>query len=111
MKTGTFLEKEFLAKGVSGRKVDLDEIVDPELKIPSGATEAVPETFSTDGVGETVEESILPRRSGRSRIVPKWYDNMVCTVMLIEQDEPTNYKESLASLESEKWLQAMKSEI
>ena len=31
--------------------------------------------------------------------------------MLIEQDEPTNYKEAMASLESEKWLEAMKSEI
>ena len=31
--------------------------------------------------------------------------------MLIEQDEPMNYKEGMASLESEKWLEAMKSEI
>ena len=51
-KTGTFLEKDFLAKGVSGRKVELDEIVDPELKIPSNATKVVPETSSTDGVGK-----------------------------------------------------------
>ena len=69
-KNGTFLEKEFLAKGVSGRKIDLDEIVDPELEIQSGATEAVPEPSSTDGVGEDVEGAILPRRSGRSRIAP-----------------------------------------
>jgi hypothetical protein len=41
-KTGTFLEKEFLAKGVSGRKVELDKIVDPSLEIPSSVTEAVP---------------------------------------------------------------------
>jgi hypothetical protein len=40
-KTGTFLEKEFLAKGVSGRKVELDEIVDPSLKIPSCEMEAI----------------------------------------------------------------------
>ena len=39
-KNDTFLENEFLAKGVSVRKVDLDEIVDPELEIPSDATEA-----------------------------------------------------------------------
>jgi hypothetical protein len=31
-KAGTFLEKEFLAKGVGGRKVELDEIVDPSLE-------------------------------------------------------------------------------
>jgi hypothetical protein len=28
-KTGIFLEKEFLARGVGGRQVELDEIVDP----------------------------------------------------------------------------------
>ena len=43
-------EKEFLAKGASGRKVELDEIVDPELEIPSGATEDVLELSSTSGV-------------------------------------------------------------
>ena len=71
-KNDTFLEKEFLAKGMSGRKIDLDEIVDPELKIPSGATETVPEPSSiTDGVGKDVEEPILPLRSGRTRTPPE----------------------------------------
>ena len=101
-KNGTFLEKEFLAKGVSGRKVDLDEIVDPELEIPSGATEDVPKMSSIEGVGEDVEDTIQPCRSRRYRIAPEWYSNMVCTVMLIGQDEPTNYKEAMTSLESEK---------
>ena len=44
---GVFLEKEFLSKWVSGRKIELNEIVDPALEIPSepslsGATEDVP---------------------------------------------------------------------
>jgi hypothetical protein len=47
-KTGTFLEKEFLAKGVSGRKVELDEIIDPSLEIPSSAMEAVPSAPSIE---------------------------------------------------------------
>jgi hypothetical protein len=42
-KTVTFLEKEFPAKGVSGRKVELDEIIDPSLKIPSSVTKVVPD--------------------------------------------------------------------
>jgi hypothetical protein len=42
-KTGIFLEKEFLAKGMGGRKVELDDIVDPSLEIPSSAMETVPE--------------------------------------------------------------------
>ena len=57
----------------SGRKIDLDEIVDPELEIPSGATEAVAEpSFIADEVGENVEEAIVPRRSGRTRTSPEW---------------------------------------
>jgi hypothetical protein len=47
-KTGTFLEKEFLAKGVSGRKVELDEIVDPSLEKPSSITEVVPNAPSIE---------------------------------------------------------------
>jgi hypothetical protein len=31
--------------------------------------------------------------------------------MLIEQDGPVNYKEEMEGLESEKWLEAIKSEI
>ena len=40
-KTGYFLEKEFLAKGVCGRKIELDEIVDPELESQSSAPEEI----------------------------------------------------------------------
>jgi hypothetical protein len=47
-KTGIFLEKEFLAKGVGGRKVELDEIVYPSLKIPSSIIEAVPNVPSIE---------------------------------------------------------------
>ena len=32
-KNGTFLEKEFLSKEVSGRKVDLDEVILPALNL------------------------------------------------------------------------------
>jgi hypothetical protein len=37
-KTGIFLEIEFLAKGVGGRKVELDEIVDPLVVRPPWST-------------------------------------------------------------------------
>jgi hypothetical protein len=40
-KTGAFLEKEFLAISVDGRKVELDKIDEPSLKIPSSAMEAL----------------------------------------------------------------------
>jgi hypothetical protein len=42
-KNGSFLEKEFLSKEVSGRKVKLDEVIEPSLELESSATpEVVP---------------------------------------------------------------------
>ena len=32
-------------------------------------------------------------------------------VMLLDHDEPTNYEEAMMSLDSAKWLEAMKSEM
>jgi hypothetical protein len=47
-KTGTFIKKDFLAKGVRGRKVELAEITNPSLKIMSSITEAVPNAPSIE---------------------------------------------------------------
>jgi len=117
-KNNTFLEKEFLAKGVSGRKIELDEIAEPSLEIPSSATEDVPETSTTERVevidndhSNPIEAPIQPRRSGRTRNAPEFYGNLVQTVLLVELDEPANYKEAMEGPESEKWIEAMKSEI
>ena len=38
-KNGSFLEKEFLSKELSGRKIELDEVVEPLLQPESGATQ------------------------------------------------------------------------
>jgi hypothetical protein len=45
-KTGAFLEKDFLTRGVSGRKIKLDKIDDPSLEVPSSTTEVVPDVPS-----------------------------------------------------------------
>ena len=37
-KNGSFLEKEFLSKELSGRKIELDEVVEPLLQPESDAT-------------------------------------------------------------------------
>ena len=37
-KNGSFLEKEFLSKEVSGRKVELDEVIVPSLKLESSSS-------------------------------------------------------------------------
>ena len=51
------------------------------------------------------------RRSNRARSTPEWYSNPVLEVMLLDNGEPTNYEEAMMSLDSKKWLEAMKSEI
>ena len=38
-KNGSFLEKEFLSKEVSGRKVELDEVIVPSLELESSASQ------------------------------------------------------------------------
>ena len=38
-KFGSFLEKEFLSKEVSGRKVELDEVIVPSLELKSSSSQ------------------------------------------------------------------------
>ena len=38
-KNGNFLEKEFLSREVSGRKVELDEVIVPSLKLESSSSQ------------------------------------------------------------------------
>ena len=52
-----------------------------------------------------------PRRSTILRSAPKWYGNPVLEVMLLDHDELANYEEAMMSLDSAKWLEAMKSEM
>ena len=49
-----------------------------------------------------------PRRSTRACATPEWYGN---PVMLLENDDPATYEEAMMSPDSEKWLEAMKSEM
>jgi hypothetical protein len=116
-KTGAFLKKEFLMRGVSGRKIELDKIDDPSLEVPSSAMEVVPDVPSikeevgapNTNQGVIVEQ--IERRSARVRKTPQWFGNPVLLIMLTDLDEPATYKEAMEGHESEKWLKAMKSEI
>ena len=54
---------------------------------------------------------LKPRRSTRTRFAPEWYGNPFLEVMLLDQGEPTNYEEAMMSPDSDRWLEAMKSEI
>ena len=118
-KNGSFLEKEFLSKEVSGRKVELDEVIVPATLLESRSSQksvsATPTPISeevNDNDHETSDQVITePRRSTRSRSAPEWYGNPVLEVMLLDHDEPTNYEEAMVSPDSAKWLEAMKSEM
>src|SRR3954466_13107636 len=90
-KTGHFLEKEFLSKELSGRKIDLDEVTDQSLQVDEPGTEIVLEPSSTVGAeengqndihnnhdidddqDENEEEPFMPRRSSRVRQPTKYY--------------------------------------
>ena len=50
-----------------------------------------------------MEAAPEPRRSERLR--------RVCDVLLLESNEPTTYAEAMVSLDSEAWLEAMRSEL
>ena len=52
-----------------------------------------------------------PRRSTEARSAPEWYGSPVLEVILLDHGKPTNYEEAMMSLDFDKWLEAMKSEI
>ena len=116
-KNGSFLEKEFLSKEISGRKVELDEVL--PLEPENGATqENVPEVpaptreeVNDDDHETSYQVTTKLRRSTRTCSAPEWYGNHVLEVMLLDQGEPTNYEEAMMSPDSDRWLEAMKSEI
>ena len=104
---------------MSGRKVELDEVIVPAPLLESRSSQksvfATPTPNSeevNDNDHETSDQVITePRRSTRVRSAPEWYGNPVLEVMLLDHDEPTNYEEVTMSLDSAKWLEAMKSEM
>ena len=63
---------------------------------------------------EPVHVAQVPRRSDRTRHEPERYGFLITDsheVLLMDQDEPTTYQEAMSSLDSEKWLEAMISEM
>src|SRR3954466_3114301 len=110
-KNGSFLEKESLSKEVSGRKVELDEVL--PLEPENGATQEnvseVPaltrEEINDDYQDASDQAPTEIRRSTRTRSAPEWYDNPVLEIMLLDNGEPSNYEEAMAGPDSEKWLE------
>jgi hypothetical protein len=111
-RTGVFLEKEFISKGISGRKVELEEIQEPQ----SNDTPMEEQEQETQNVVEEQPAQVTQdqRRSNRIRHQPERYGYLITEqgdVLLMDQDEPVTYQEAITGAESEKWLEAMKSEM
>ena len=118
-KNGNFLEKEFLSKEVIGRKAELDEVIVPSLELEGSLSQSTVPVMPTptreeanDNDHETsYQVATEPHRSTRARSTLEWYGNPILEVMLLDHDKPTNYEEAMMSPDSDKWLEAMKSEI
>ncbi|KAK8708633.1 hypothetical protein V6N13_059671 [Hibiscus sabdariffa] len=108
-RTRVFLEKEFLSNKENGRNIELKEVQQQQVHEPEvEETPQVVEGNSTD-----LETQPL-RRSTRERHEPERYGFLVTThgdVILVDQDEPKTYQEAVSSPDSEKWLEAMRSEM
>ena len=104
---------------MSGRKVELDEVIVPPPELESSSSQksvlVIPTPISeevNDDDHETSDQvTTEPRRSSRVRSALEWYGNPILEVMLLDHDEPTNYQEAMMSPDSAKWLEAMKSEM
>ena len=97
----------------------LDKVIEPSLQLVcSRAQEVVPvaptpiEVEAYDSDHETSDQvTTKPRRSTRICTTPEWYGNPVLDIMLLDNTEPTSYGEAMVGPYSDKWLEAMKSEI
>ena len=104
---------------MSGRKVELDEVTVPSPELESSTSEkTIPvmpsptrEEANDDDHETSDQVTTEPRRSNKARSAPEWYGNPVLEVMLLDHGEHTSYEEAMMSLDSDKWLEAMKSEI
>ena len=118
-KDGSFLEKEFLLKEMSGCKVELDQVIVPSLELESSSSQKIVPMMPTptreeanDDDHETSDQVTTElRRSTRTRSTPEWYGNPVLEIMLLDNGEPLNYEEAMVGPDSNKWLEAMISEI
>jgi hypothetical protein len=107
---GVFLEKEFLSKGLSGSKVQLEEI-EETLETVSAPTE---DPRDVQDVAQTVVEAPAPRRFIRARRATDKLNLLITEehhVLLMENDEPMTYTEAKKGPDSDKWLKAMESEL
>jgi hypothetical protein len=107
---GVFMEKEFLSKGVSGSKVQLEEIQETPKNVsaPTDPTQEVQDVVLLD-----VKAPALCRSIRAHHAIEKF--TLLTTeqrdILLLDNNEPMTYTEAMMGPNFEKWLEAMKSEI
>ena len=99
-RNGVFLEKEFLKGEKNERTVQLKEARDAPIGQDSTSDINVAEQVEMRMATEAPPQ---PRRSARLRAAQE--------LLLLDNDEPATYAEAMADPDSEKWQDAMKSEI
>ena len=95
----------------------LDEVVEPSLQLVcSRAQEVVPvaptpiEVEAYDSDHETLDQVTTKPRRSKDVYCFKVVRNPVLEVMLLDNNEPTSYGEAMVGPDSDKWLEAIKSE-
>ncbi|KAK8500241.1 hypothetical protein V6N12_041483 [Hibiscus sabdariffa] len=99
----------FLSNKGSGRNIELEEVQQQQVLQPE-----VEEISQVVEENSTALETQPLRRSTRERNEPERYGFLVTTqgdVILVHQDEPKTYQEAMSTPNSEKWLEAMRSEM
>ena len=84
---------------MSGRKVELDDVIVPSPELESSLSHksvpVIPTPISEEANDDDHETSdqftTEPRRSTRVRSAPEWYGNPVLEVMLRDPDKPKNF--------------------
>ena len=88
---------------MSGRRVELDEVIIPSPLLESSSSQksvpVIPTPISEEANDDdhitSDQVTTEPHRSTRVRSAPEWYGNPVLEVMLLDHDEPTNYVEAM----------------
>jgi hypothetical protein len=117
---GVFRERELICKEDSGSTIDLEEI---QESADEGTSETIRVQPEEEIPTEPIDISLPLRRSSRVSKPTEYYgdfygfhitadeDTFISDNTLVNLDEPTNYKEAMASPEAAKWKEAMDSEI
>jgi hypothetical protein len=105
-----FMEKEFLSKGVSGSKVQLEEIQETLKNVlaPTDPIQEVQDIVPLDVEAPARHRSIRARHAIEKVTLLTTEQR---EILLLYNDEPMTYTKAIMGPDSEKWVGDMKSKI